>query len=123
VETVTVETRDTFEAACAVVVSEPEHRPIGWLEREAGEWRIALDGATGIVGRLASGRYIAAVVRVVAVAALVAACDERPVVQPVVVAAPVVAPVAPVVVVEEPEPEAWRCVRSGECEPPQEIDQ
>ena len=104
---VVVTERETFEAACAVVISEAAHRPTGWLQRDGdfGAWRIALDGATGIVGRLQGGGWIAAVVRVVVVALTVTACGGRP---------------APVV--EEEEPEAWRCVREGRCAVPRDVD-
>jgi hypothetical protein len=82
--------------------------------------RIQLDGAAGIVGRLASGRWIAAVVRVAVLALTLSACGESA--RPVVTPAPV-AMVAPAPVVEEePEPAAWRCVREGRCAAPRDID-
>jgi len=70
------------------------------------------DATTAEIRRVASA---------VALATVAAGCSE-PVVAPV-----VVAPVAPAPVVErrrpvEEEPAAWRCVRSGRCAAPVDVD-
>jgi hypothetical protein len=99
---------------------------LGVTEHEVpvAEYREALALADALRGigaavRVTSGRGVRTLVAVT-LAILTAACGERP--APV-VAAPVVAPApVPVVVAEEPEPAAWRCVREGRCAVPVEID-
>jgi hypothetical protein len=115
----TVRCRDVETAVrrrCGPIV---ESRPDGVMAgRVATVWTVATGRTVRGLTPIRTVRTLAAL----ALALLAVACGESA--RPVVVAAPVVvtpAPV-PVVVAEEPEPAAWRCVREGRCAVPRDID-
>jgi len=115
----TVRCRDVETAVrrrCGPIVgSRPDGVTAG---RVATVWTVATGRTVRGLTPVRTVRTLAAL----ALALLTAACGEAA--RPVVVAAPVVVPApAPVVVVEEePEPAAWRCVREGRCAAPREVD-